>query len=156
MQGQCASSDHGRIDGDSMRRPTYTMMWRDYELMSGYIGNKPWLCGNTVNTNNHHVFVMNPNTGEWTRFDYWESNDRRIINSDSQLLEALRCWLSDALYGSMEYLEFCDEFGYDAGHISSKNTWRACVRAYKSVQRVMPDVWDSIAEVLDELNEEES
>ena len=52
------------------------------------------------------------------------------------LLDAFECYVSEAISGTSGFGEFCGEFGYDEDSRKAHETWRACVKAKKSLKRI--------------------
>lgn len=127
--------------------------YRNIQLVSQYLGNKNWDSDYT-NYNNHKVTVKNLDTGKWTWFEFWESIRDVEIQTEDQLLFAFYCFLMDALAGEMEFLDFCNEYGYDSFDQRAKKTWRACKKDAEKVKRILPGV--DTNEIVNELQEERS
>lgn len=135
------------------------MEYKDLVIESKYIGNKDWDSEDSRfhNWNNHRVVVTNKDSKRWCAFEYWESINAVKIQTESQLIMALYCFLSDAYAGySMDYLEFCNMFGYDAYCKGSKRTYNNCKKSAEKVLRVMPGLMedgDAYSKFMNEIQE---
>ena len=121
--------------------------WKNYEFTSHKHGNKtaPW---DSRNTNSYLVYIYNTKTGKRIQFDFWMSLAKPKMTSRGDLLNAVECFLSDAQAGTMDYSEFCHEFGYDewgeyGRNAKSDRTWKACKRALEKFEAVFDeDIYD--------------
>ena len=67
-------------------------------------------------------------------YDSYHNYEQGITELDNDSLKhALYSFLSDALAGKQDFIEFCDEFGYDWDSLSAHRAWQAC---QKSAQKV--------------------
>ena len=127
--------------------------WKHYEISSMRYGNKP-ATRNKENRNNYVVSIFNTKTGKRIQFEYWMSIARPKMTTRMDLLEAVSCFLSDAHAGTMDYSEFCHEFGYEewgeyGRNAQSDRIWKACKRAYDKFDMV----FDADADICDTINE---
>lgn len=57
---------------------------------------------------------------------------------DISLLDVLMCLLSDRDAGTLEFREFCEEFGYtDGNRADAYETWQACQANARKVARIL-------------------
>ena len=90
-------------------------------------------------TNWHNKFrVTVSKNGTRRSFNFYDSahNCEQGIDAldNDALKHALYSFLSDALAGEQDFIEFCDEFGYDWDSLSAHRIWKACQRSAKQVQ----------------------
>ncbi len=52
-------------------------------------------------------------------------------------LEVLHCLLSDQQAGSMSFVDFCSDFGYDSDSIKAVDIYRACMENAQKVNRCL-------------------
>lgn len=115
--------------------------------------------------NQYRIYVKNLNTGEKCSFRYWNSfkltypwyyccfakNNAdtvyRPIKTNYDLVDALDCFISDAILATCSFEEFCSELGYDlyneycdGYNMKAKKIYNACQRSYKSAIRVFGDI----------------
>ena len=86
-------------------------------------------------------------------FDFYGSTadqekHKTELNREDTLL-AFRCFVDDALSGSMEFEEFCNEYGYDEDSRRAEKIHRACKQSYNK----MLDLGFFESELYDVLNE---
>lgn len=92
----------------------------------------PWLYNNT---NHHRVTVTNTDTNKRTSFDFWASKAHPEMVEEYDVLNTFYCFVSDAVSGEMDILEFSREFGYDNPK-EAMSAWRACKNANKKLKRI--------------------
>ena len=98
--------------------------------------------------NQYRIYVKNLNTGEKCSFRYWNSDTvYRPIKTNYDLVDALDCFISDAILATCSFEEFCNELGYDlyneycdGYNMKAKKIYNACQRSYKSAIRVFGDI----------------
>lgn len=102
--------------------------FNNVQVKSVFLGDKVarW---NTNNYNNSRVTVKNLDTGVKIKFDFWGSIMEPTLETEQDLIEALYCFMSDAQSGTMEFDDFCSEFGYELDSIKVKKTWKACKKS---------------------------
>ena len=116
--------------------------------------NKAW--NDKEPRNKYFVYVTNTESGQKTRFTFWDSaNNARagVILDNGELLSAFYCFVSDACSGLYSFSDFCNEFGYDEDSRSAERIFKACQRAYKSFSRVSGLDDSSIYDFINELQE---
>ena len=94
--------------------------------------------GTTQNWNNHRVTVTTDN-GKCS-FEFWASIAKPKIESESDLLGALSCFVSDAMSGKDSFEDFCSELGYDSDSRKAYKIFKACERSYVKFERIIGDV----------------
>jgi hypothetical protein len=70
--------------------------------------------------------------------------------SESDLINALDCFISDSLAGEQSFYEFCREFGYDEDSRKAEKIHKACQLASKKASRLFDDLYalsDKVREV---------
>jgi hypothetical protein len=123
--------------------------WKNWTVTSTYTGSKaaPWSDGRE-NWNHHNVTVINRDNGKRTRFDFWASIAHPEIDTEYDLMNAFRCFVDDALAGSMEFREFCADFGYDEDSRRAEKIWNACKRSTAKLTRIYDgDLYDLLNEM---------
>lgn len=60
-------------------------------------------------------------------FEYWASISHPEIQSEEDLISALKCCISDGISGLLDFEDFCSEFGYNSDSISDKKVYDSCV-----------------------------
>lgn len=120
--------------------------WKNWTVTATYTGSKaaPWGDGRE-NWNHHNVTVINRDNGKRTRFDFWASIMHPEIDTEYDLMNAFRCFVDDALAGSMSFHEFCADFGYDEDSRRAEKVWNACKRSTAKLTRIYDgDLYDLI------------
>lgn len=124
-------------------------------ITSDYKGDKvaPWCTdekGHPQNGNRHTVGVSF--NGKRLQFDFWASLAEPEMRTDSDLIEALDCFMRDGLSGNDNtFEEFCSEFGYDEDSRKAERVYRDCQRHGKKAERVfgsdLNEIYDEISEL---------
>ena len=70
--------------------------------------------------------------------------------NDSALLNALFCFVSDAVSGSEPFSEFCRNFGYEERTAEAEKVYKACQASTAKLHKVYSD---DVHELLNELDE---
>lgn len=106
----------------------------------------------------YEVRVKSDATNTERRFTFHDSVHHEEIGkvglSGTELYWALYCFMSDALYGEMDYPDFLDEFGYEHGPDITR-MWRACQDSARKVRDLFhtePDI-EQMANELQELGD---
>ena len=83
------------------------------------------------------------------KFDFYQPNNDM---NDDDLLDAMRCFMSDAMSGDMSFEEFRREFGYTSS-LRAHNVLRSCQSAAKKLRELFPEETDlyEISECLDNI-----
>ena len=103
----------------------------------------------------YRVTVSTPNG--CTRFNFFDSihnHDKGIQELDrDNLRDALGAFLSDGMAYDYAYnfIEFCDEMGYDSDSRKALSIYNACKRHHEAAARVFGSDY---AKIYDEINEE--
>jgi hypothetical protein len=100
----------------------------------------------------HYAYsVTVKHNGEKCSFKYHTSiNDfaqGKDEMSESDLLNALDCLISDAIAGEMDFYNFCNEFGYDFDSRKAEKVWKACKGATKKASRLFSDLYQTADQV---------
>lgn len=73
-------------------------------------------------------------------FTFWSSIAKPKIESDSDLLGALTCFVSDATCSQNGFEDFCSEFGYDSDSRKALKIFKACEKANEKLNRIIGDM----------------
>lgn len=106
--------------------------------------------------NKYFVYITNMETGEKTRFTFWDSlnnTQRGVVLDGEELLNAFYRFVSEACCGLYSFSEFCNEFGYDEDSRKAERIFNACKRSYKSFSCVSGLDDSSIYDFINELQE---
>lgn len=107
-------------------------------LESTFLGTKQadWSTPQFRNANNHKVTVET----EFGRasFEFWASIASPKIQTQSDLIGAFECFVSDALIAEESFDDFCANFGYENGQ--GKRTYKACQQSNAKLKRIIGDV----------------
>lgn len=112
-----------------------TAIFKNFKVTAKYYGDDkpaPW---NVQNANHHRVYVTNVDNGKRTSFDFWASIMEPELESEYDVLNAFYCFVSDAISGEMDAIEFNREFCYKDPRKALK-VWRACQNANKKLKRI--------------------
>lgn len=131
---------------------------KGYTISSTFTGRKPathWNDKGEVNCNHHFVTVKNNQTGAEAQFDFWtalaDKDPSKALDKKYNLLNALYCWIGDAIAGMETFEDFCSNFGYDTDSRKAEATWKACQTATAQAQRVITEdlyeFYNELAEV---------
>ena len=84
------------------------------------------------------------------KFDFYQNNNDM---NDDDLLDAMRCFVSDAMSGDMSFEEFEREFGYTSP-LRAHNAFRGCQSAAKKLRELFPEASDlsEISECLENID----
>ena len=103
----------------------------------------------------HFKITLQTGSGSET-FDYYGSaHDREIGKkelSDDDLKGALRCIVDDALYGEMDFDEFCGEMGYDEDSRNAEQIHKACIKTGEHLSGIGIS-GDTLYTIVNDLNE---
>ena len=126
--------------------------YKEFTITTSDCTNKPssW---NERNTNSYTVTVKSRETGKKTSFDFWCSIASPDFEKEYDVLNALYCFVSDAISGLYSFDEFCGEFGCDNDSRRAERIYKACKRAYNKFQRVSGYNDDQMYEFINELAE---
>lgn len=67
--------------------------------------------------------------------------------SDSDLLDALGCFLMDSCAGADSFEGFCAEFGYDTDSRNAERIYKACVNSRIKAERLFANIYDTANEL---------
>lgn len=121
-----------------------TTTYKEFRITSTYKGDKKADWGNDVaNWNRHIITVTNIATNLYTKFEFWSSIARPVIETDYDLLNAFYCFVGDAISGNMNFAEFCSEFGFDEDSRKAERIWKACRHSMEKLTRIYDgDIYD--------------
>lgn len=110
--------------------------YQHFTVSAVYLGNKtaPWTSNHYYNS---RVTVYNRHTGKRTNFEFWGSLMQPELCTRYDLLNALYCFVSDAVSGNQDFADFCTEFGYKQDSIKAYRTWKACRQALLKLRRIL-------------------
>lgn len=108
---------------------------------------------NSNNYHKHRVRVYNVSTHKRTFFKFLASVMNPELKSRYEVLNALYCFVSDAVSGLDSFEEFCGNFGYDTDSRSAYQTWQICQRSSVKALRVLGVSRAELYDFLNELNE---
>ena len=126
--------------------------YKNFEIVTRFDGGKT-AAWDSRNNNYHVVTVKNTDTGKRTRFDFWCSLAKPEFEKEYDVLNALYCFVSDAISGLYSFDEFCGEYGYDSDSRKAEKIWRACKRSYEKFSRVSGMTDDEMYDFINELAE---
>ena len=91
-------------------------------------------------------------------FDWYGSTsdyEKRVLSLDeNDLLNALSCFISDALAGNTDFEDFCNEMCYDTDSRKAYKIYKECVKSYNKFTKLDlqgQDIYDFINELQDSL-----
>lgn len=126
------------------------MIYKNISIESKFLNNKNWNFGSNINNfNNHKITVVNLETKKGLSFEFWNSNASGKIKSESELLGAFECFLSDSCAAKETLEDFCGNFGYDLKE--GRKIYNACVKSLDKYDRVLSEY--DIYDFINELNE---
>lgn len=105
------------------------------------------------NYNNHRVSVYNTDTHKRTSFKFWASMMSPELRTRYDVLNALHCFVSDAVSGLDSFNDFCGNFGYETDSRTAYKTWKACQRSADKALRVLGVSRSELYDFLNELSE---
>ena len=127
--------------------------YKNYTISSCYKGDKAWGADDRSprNYHNHIITVKNNNTNRLTRFEFWNSIAEGEIIREKSLLEAFRCFVSDAAYGDYDLDDFFAELGYYDHAKAGIKAYKACKNQKRKAKRVIEhDLYDLLNEMSDD------
>lgn len=135
-------------------KKTMETSYKEFKLTAFYYGNKNWPAenGSFKNYNNHMVYVRNTERHIKIGFEYWESINEVYIKTETGLLQAFSCFLSDASCALYDFEEFCCELGYEPESRRSALAYRKCKEALEKVEKLGIDE-ASLYDLMNELND---
>jgi len=126
--------------------------FKNIRVSAVYVGNEaaPF---NSDNYHNHRVRVYNTVTHKRTSFTFWASVMNPELQSEYEVLNALYCFVSDAVSGLDSFEDFCRNFGYDLDSRKAYETWQVCQRSSVKAMRVLDVSRSELYEFLNALSE---
>ena len=116
-----------------------------------YLGDAP-APFNSFNYHNHRVSVFNTINRKRTYFMFWASFNQPELRSRYDVLNALHCFVSEAVSGLDSFEDFCGNFGYDKDSRSAYQTWQGCQRSSVQALRVLGVSRSELYDFLNELS----
>jgi len=104
------------------------------------------------NYNNHRVSVYNADTHKRTSFKFWASMMSPELRTRYDALNALYCFIGDAVSGLDSFNDFCGNFGYDPDSRTAYKTWQTCQRSAAKALRVLGVSRSELYDFLNELS----
>lgn len=127
--------------------------YKEFKLTAFYYGNKKWpASGDLANYNNHMIYAANTERGVEIGFEYWESINEVYIKTETGLLQAFSCFLSEASCALYDFEEFCSELGYKPESRRSACAYRKCKELLEKAKKLGIDE-DGIYDLINELND---
>jgi len=125
--------------------------FKNIRVSAVYVGDEaaPFM---SDNYNNHRVSVYNANNGKRTYFKYWASIMSPELRTRYDALNALYCFVSDAVSGLDSFNDFCSNFGYDIDSRTAYKTWQVCQHSATKAQRVLGVSRSELYDFLNELS----
>lgn len=126
--------------------------FKNIRVSARYVGNEaaPF---NPDNYHNHRVRVYNVDNRKRTSFKFWASVMNPELCSRYEVLNALYCFVSDAVSGLDSFEDFCRNFGYDPDSRSAYKIWQICQRSSVKALRVFGLSRSELYEFLNALSE---
>ena len=120
--------------------------YNEYKITSVYKGTKNWNFDTKLdNYNNHMIYITNTETQKKCGFEFWNSIAEGEIVTEESLMNAIWCFIQDAISGQMNYDEFTSEFGELD---NSKKVHKACQKSYEKYNRVFTeDIYDILEDL---------
>ena len=88
---------------------------------------------------NHFRITLTTEAGRIAQDYYGSAHDYehgKKTLTDDDLKGALRCIVDDALYGQMDFEEFCGELGYDEDSRNAEKIHKACIKTSEELQSI--------------------
>jgi hypothetical protein len=63
------------------------------------------------------------------------------------LMDAVSCFISDAVCGSQSFEDFCSDLGYDQDSRKAKRTHKACIKQYEKASKLFESIEDAYNEI---------
>jgi hypothetical protein len=127
-------------------------VFKNIRVSAVYVGDEPA----PFMANNYHkhcVSVYNVSTHKRTRFKFWASMMNPELRTEYEVLNALYCFVSDAVSGLDSFKDFCSNFGYDSDSRAAYQTWLVCQRSSVKALRVLGVSQAELYDFLNELSE---
>jgi len=123
--------------------------FKNIRVSAVYVGDEP-APFMPNNYHNHRVRVYNTVTHKRTSF---KSVMNPELRSRYEVLNALYCFVSDAVSGLDSFEDFCRNFGYDLDSRAAYQTWQLCQRSTVKALRVLAVSRSDLYDFLNELSE---
>jgi hypothetical protein len=126
--------------------------FKNIRVSAVYVGDEPapFLANNY---HKHRVSVYNVDNRKRTSFKFWASVMNPELRSRYEVLNALYCFVSDAVSGLDSFEVFCSNFGYDPDSRSAYKIWQICQRSTVKALRVLGVSRSELYDFLNELSE---
>ena len=122
-----------------------TTKWNDFEISNEYSGSKCASWDDDSYDRHNVIMVKNLKTGDKFSFDFWTSRAKPDITEESELVDALECYFTDASYGEYDFDDYCREIGYDVPD-GIYQSWKSCRNARLVVEKCIGENWSDVAE----------
>jgi hypothetical protein len=126
--------------------------FKNIRVSAVYVGDEPapFLANNYYK---HRVSVYNVDNRKRTSFKFWASVMNPELRSRYEVLNALYCFVSDAVSGLDSFEDFCSNFGYDPDSRSAYKIWQICQLSSVKALRVLGVSRSELYDFLNELSE---
>ena len=108
--------------------------FKQFEIKASYKGNKKASWGD--NWNNYMITVTNTETDQKITFEFWASIANPELKTEYDILNAFYCFVSDAIAGSYNFKEFCNEFGYNNDSRQAEKIYRKCKKQLEKLKKI--------------------
>jgi hypothetical protein len=125
--------------------------FKNIRVSAVYVGDEP-APFNPDNYHKHRVSVYNTVTHKRTSFKFWASIMNPELSTCYQVLNALYCFVSDAVSGLDSFEDFCRTMGYDPDSRKAYETWQICQRSSVKALRVLGVSRSELYDFLNELS----
>ena len=126
------------------------MNYKNLTISSKFLGDKNWNADGSLhraNYNNHIIYIYNTDTKKRTSFEFWNSITGGEMSTEHDLIDALSCFVSDAIIGMGSYIDFLCEFGFDDNKFY-RDTYKMCCKSLKQFNRVIgSNIYDFLNEL---------
>jgi hypothetical protein len=126
--------------------------FKNIRVSAVYVGDEP-APFMPSNYNNHRVSIYNADNGKRTSFKFWASMMNPELRSRYEVLNALYCFVSDAVSGLDSFEDFCGNLGYDVDSREAFKIWQICQRSSVKALRVLGVSRSELYEFLNALAE---
>lgn len=132
--------------------------FKDFEISARFAGAKSAACGANSRDRHYVVTVRGVNNRSYrARFDFWTSQADPVMKTPAGVMDALRCFVDDAVSGRdyyTSYHDFCRVYGYDAFDAAkqARAAWRGCRAAYDKWRRLTGADACEVCEALEALD----
>lgn len=119
----------------------YIANFKQFKVKASYKGTKKadW---SSDNFNNHMVTVTNTETEQKCTFEFWATKNPEI-QTETEILEAFKCFIDDAINATYDFNNFCLELGYDNDSRTAEKIYKKCKKQLDKLNKIYDgDIWD--------------